>query len=371
MASIYNVAMMIFWRIPILGPTMTRVGNRDLWIDTRTLEPIARAQVELWCESDDRERQIGASKFRSLFTDTKPDGPDSCSERGFVIRDYFEDVEGRPIWLHGQSAEEVQPRHVEPVQKVSTSDLQLLGDFVRDYGELASSSLFEEGPGRLSWSGTSSPTLETAVNDEEIRSFVTVFRRLYIDKEPANFAKAAEVYYRNRWPMFHFVQSQADQFAKELQEPPEVPALVSKGMVSFCRKRLLDVFIYTRFAHQPSASRTRQYHECLEEVGGEASVLFWLFLNQAWAASLLIANAGKVIAHAFGDYCMLCNEAPPTLQTPGRDHPGIGAMEKALAQRERRLHEKAAQLAATLHGGTPESQSQDRIREARALIEGS
>src|SRR5438105_1494692 len=79
-----------------------------------------------------------------------------------------------------------------PLEQITLSpdQLNILGYFSRDLRELLTTALFKDGPGSLSgpWSD-GRLHLETAVSDEEIRSFVTIFRRLYMEKEPANFSK--------------------------------------------------------------------------------------------------------------------------------------------------------------------------------------
>src|SRR4051812_21386560 len=83
-----------------------------------------------------------------------------------------------------------------PIYKISLSQdqLKILGYFVRDLRELLASAFYKDGPGELTSTDSRGPTLQTAVSDEEIRSFVTIFRRLYMENEPANFLKAVAVF---------------------------------------------------------------------------------------------------------------------------------------------------------------------------------
>ncbi len=78
-----------------------------------------------------------------------------------------------------------EPKPIPVIEvDLGPDEVRLLGYFVRDLLEMQDSAFMKDGPGSLSSFG---PSLETAVTDEEIRSFVTIFRRLYMDKEPANF----------------------------------------------------------------------------------------------------------------------------------------------------------------------------------------
>jgi hypothetical protein len=123
----------------------------------------------------------------------------------------------------------------------------------------------------------------------------------------------------------------------------------------FTCKRLIDVYLNTRYAHQPDERRARQFNECLAAVGGNRPVLTWLFLTEIWKCAIEICNAGRVIAEFYDRYCRSHNNAPDVLVSLRADHPGLGALEKQADKEARILREKAEELAIALweHAGRP------------------
>ncbi len=247
------------------------------------------------------------------------------------------------------------------MQQISLSQEQLniLGYFTRDLRELLSTALYKDGPGSLSgpWSD-GRLHLKTAVSDEEIRSFVTIFRRLYMEKEPANFGKAVAVLATALFghPVAKWVQAVATEYDKSLEQPPDSVPMVGPQKLPFSRKRLIDVFLYTQYAHQPDDRRSRQFNECLSAVGGNRSSLMWLFLTEIWKCAIEFRNAGAVIAD-FNDRYRQCHRPnSEVLASVRTHHPGLGALEKKEAQEARILREKAEELAVTLweRAGRPE-----------------
>ena len=113
-------------------------------------------------------------------------------------------------------------------------------------------------------------------------------------------------------------------------------------------KRLIDVFLYTQYAHQPNEERQRQFEKCLAEVHGKRAVLVWMFLTQMWKCALEIGNAGRQIAWWFKHWCNHHNVAPDVLNSLRNEHAGLGADEKEADKRQRLFREKVAQLATDL-----------------------
>jgi len=60
---------------------------------------------------------------------------------------------------------------------------------------MLNSAFMKDGPGTLTSSGAI-PTLTTPVTDDEIRSYVTIFRRLYMTghRDPASFVKVVPIF---------------------------------------------------------------------------------------------------------------------------------------------------------------------------------
>ncbi|QEL17078.1 hypothetical protein PX52LOC_04054 [Limnoglobus roseus] len=251
--------------------------------------------------------------------------------------------------------------------------------FTRDLQEMLDSAFRRDGPGSLKTVGTitigprSAPTLETAVTDDEVRSFVTIFRRLYMENEPANFLKATDVFIRamGDHPYGRWVAGVAAEYRSQLAGPPDVPPFLSPGTCTFTTKRLIDVFLYTQYAHQPDAKRQRQFSECLTEVYGHRSVLTWLFFTTIWQASLVMGNAGRVISGWFGRYCQEHGITPDVLNSLRHDHSGLGAAEKAADRQARLFREKVDALAMDIwrQHGCPEAGPGQFVALAREQLE--
>lgn len=385
--------MLIFWRIRYFDRTDKQFKDRDLFLDTATLPPAKRGVVELLAESKSSGSDREVLKFRSLFAEgTWNDwGGERLREIGemksFCIHEYFEDENGEQITmaeigpiLTGNPNTVLVPRgakqyHIDymlaenpplPVAEVtlSTDEIRLFGYFVRDLEELRASALMNDGAGTISKGGTL-PALpnndyhhQTAVTDDEIRSSMTIFRRLYMEKEPANFVKAAALFEKTlgTHPLGKWVKGVADEYESHLQDLPQLRPFVQGTTVTFNVKRLIDVFIYTQYAHQPGERRQRQFIECLQQVGGKRQFLTWLFLKEVWVCGLEIGNAGRVIASWFNRYCDHSGITPNVLNSLRAEHLGLGTAEKEQARKDRLFREKVEELERVLwkEAGKPE-----------------
>jgi hypothetical protein len=238
---------------------------------------------------------------------------------------------------------------------LSPDDTRLLGYFVRDLQEMLNSAFMKDSPGSMrSSSGflspSSNPVLETPATDDEIRSYVTIFRRLYMEKELANFQKAVAVFVKalGDHPYSKWVEGTTKQYENHLAAVPEARPFVPPGTCTFTTKRLIDVFLYTQYAHQPDEKRERQFGEALAELNGKQDVLTWMFLTEMWKCSLEIGNAGKIIALWFKHYCAHHGVSPDVLNSLRDHHSGLGAAEKEEDRRKRLFRDKTEQLAADL-----------------------
>jgi len=159
--------------------------------------------------------------------------------------------------------------------QIPQADLNSLAYFSRDFRELKASSFLKEGPGTLAGAGWFEPFVQTATSDDEIKSFVMVFRRLYMTKESGNFLRAVEAFARAilPHPVAKWVQGVAGEYEKGLNGVPDMVPFAPKDGVTFKRKRLIDVFLNTQYAHQGKERRDSQYAECLAQVGGRQAVL--------------------------------------------------------------------------------------------------
>jgi len=305
----------------------------------------------------------------------------------FFLHDYFEDenedfitmAEIGPI-LTGDPNTVLIPSgtkqyHIEymfaekppvPVAEVTltTDEIRLFGYFVRDLEELLASELTKDGAGTISKGGTL-PVLangdyhhQTAVTDDEIRSFMTIFRRLYMEKEPANFGKAATLFKKtlHTHPLGKWVKGVADEYDAHLQNMLEFRPFMQGTTVTFNAKRLIDVFLYTQYAHQPDEKRQLQFTVCLQQVSGKRNFLTWLFLKKVWTCALEIGNAGRVIAGWFKHYCNHHGIKPDILNSLRTEHTGLGTAEKEDARKARLFREKVEKLELELwrQAGKPE-----------------
>jgi hypothetical protein len=368
--------MKVFWKIRYLDRANKQFKDRFLRLHTKTLDPVTRAAVELTVENKSSRTEREILKYRCLFTEgsleTAPGNPDEWDEvYGIFVIEYFEDEAGREITpdemaqimtgsptarhipsgfqQHDIDLMFAQPKPV-PLAEVSLApdEVRLLGYFVRDHQEMQHSAFMKDGPGELWTSGV--PALRTAVTDDEIRSFVTIFRRLYMTghHDPASFVKIVRIFVKalGDHPCAKWAEDAAKAYERRLATPPENLPSIPAG--TFTTKRLIDVFLYTQYVHQPNEERQRQFEACLAELSGKRAVLFWLFLTEMQKCAMEIGNVGNVIAWWFGTYCQHHGVSPDVLNSLRDDHAGLGAGEKEADKQERLFRQKVEQLAADL-----------------------
>lgn len=368
--------MIIFWRIRYLDRNDKQFKDRDLFLDTERLDAATKAAIELVVETKSSSSQRDILKYRHLFQE---DNSEEATQKwlvgaravnSFSVTEYFEDENGEELTAHemgpiltgsptailvpsGAKQHDIDLMLAEPKPipiaeiRLSPEDCRLLGYFVRDFEEVQKSALLEDGPGTITSVGGSNPELQTAITDDEIRSLVTSFRRLYMANEPANFSKAVKVFCDalNDHPYSKWVEGIGREFEAELDQIADVRPFVRQGQITFTRKRLIDIFLYTQYAHQPDDRRQRQYGECLDEVQGRKALLTWMFLTELWKSCLQICSAGRLIAWWFRRYCEHHQVSAEVLGSLAAEIPGIGSGEKEAARRERLFKEKAEDLA--------------------------
>jgi hypothetical protein len=369
--------MLLFWRIRYLDTTDRQFKDRDLWLNTDDLDPMTKAEVELCQSTREASNDRGMLRYKHLFEE-KNYTPAKLNEllkrcgamSGVSIYDYFEDENGREltgtevarIVTASPTAFMVPPGAKQhdidymladkpPIRleelSLTNEQLTLLGYFARDLREMSESAFMKDGPGVLMGTVGGDPALETAVSDEEIRSFVTIFRRLYMQGEEFNFVKAATAASEilDAHPLGKWIKGAASEYESTLDESPHLVPFLRGGTCPFTHKRLIDVFLYTRYAHQPDVRRIRQFHECLEAVSNRRGVLTWLFLASLQTCSLRMTGPGRVIAGLYNRYCEHHGVTPDILESVASENPGIGTREKRQARIERLLGEKAEELA--------------------------
>jgi len=187
------------------------------------------------------------------------------------VSDYFEDEAGRELTpdqtaqiLTGNPTARMLPPGAKrhdidfmlaehtpiPLAEVSLTpdEIRLLGYFVRDLEEMVSSAFMQEGPGTFTSSGAI-PKVTTAATDDEIRSFVTIFRRLYMTghNDPASFVKIMPIFVKavGDHPFCKWIAGMAEEYQNRLNTVPEdVRLFAQTGTCKFSTKRLIDVFLY-------------------------------------------------------------------------------------------------------------------------------
>jgi len=394
--------MILLWRISYLDSQDRAYKDRDLFLDTDTLDACTKAVIETAYELRDTGDRRGILKFRHLFHESQNVTADLCqlgqhpmTMSSFCIPDYFEDENGKELnskemahiltgkpnavmFPAGTPAYRIKLALAEkpPIQldtiELTQAQLRLLGYFVRDLQEMVNSKFYKENPGTLSGNFPDKMLLETSVTDAEIRSFVTIFRRLYMEKEPCNFLKAVVMFgdALQGYPLAEYILGFGCEYKVELDRPPKFVPYVGADKIPFTRKQLLDVHIYTQYAHQPCPKRERQYSECLAVFGNSKPLLTWVFLNEMWASAIRIRNAGKHIEFVYEHYCRAHNLNPDVLTSLAADHPGIGQLETKQERQERILTEKATELAKNLweEAGQPSCGPEQFIKTARQKL---
>ena len=372
--------MLLFWRIRYLDTSDKQFKDRDLWLDTDELDPVTKAAVELCHSTREASNDRGMLQYQHLFTEQKYTSTEldelvnRCGAMsGVSIYDYFEDENGNELTgteiartVTGSPTAFMPPAGAKqydieymladkppvPLQELSLTkeQLTLFGYFARDLREMSESAFMKDGPGTLGGTVGSEPTLKTAVTDDEIRSFVTIFRRLYMQREEFNFVKAATAASEilDAHPLGKWIKGAASEYEATLGENPHFVPFLQGGKCPFSHKRLIDVFLYTQYAHQPEARRIRQFHECLEAVGNRRGLLAWLFLTSLQTCSLRMTGPGRTITWLYDRYCEHHGVRPNILESVVRDNPGIGMGEKREDRIERVLSEKAEELARAL-----------------------
>src|SRR5438105_3539673 len=88
--------MHLFWRIRYLDSRDKQFMDRDLWLDTETLEPVTKAAVEAtYALNHSGHRAM--LRYRHLFREERPEANPLAFGGGFCVPDYFEDEAGQEL----------------------------------------------------------------------------------------------------------------------------------------------------------------------------------------------------------------------------------------------------------------------------------
>lgn len=396
--------MLLSWKIRCLNRKNRQFYDRLLRLDTESLDATTRAVIELAMDADGRYRDPTIVRLRHLFTEAESllTTIDQASIESFLsvsISGYFEDelgarlsendiakiVSGSESAIHipsGTSKHDIELKIAEPIPLPATelpldkNTIDDLGYFTRELREMRRSAFLSSSPARLNYGGTivsgTGPKLQTYASDEEIRSFVTIFRRLYMENERVNFVKAVNVFTRavRGHPYEKWATSEKKAFLRRLGESPKETWFIGVESVSFTVRQLLDGFIYSQYAHQPDRSVEENYERMLIEVGGNRDVLMCLFLRELASCSRVYLRLGRLVEQWFEYYCKTHNVWPASLSSLSEYHEGIGTAEKENSKFERLLEEKAIDLAIHLcqQAGSPISDFKAYLEKARIMI---
>lgn len=397
--------MLLSWKIRYLDRNDRQFKDRDLLLNTNSLPPLKKAEVELAIECQTPKTERSFLKYKNLFkeeslADLSTEQINAAGTvKTFSLTDYFEDETGKEITLSeigpiltGNADAVLVPCGAKKydlellragckpinIAKMSLTheNIRLLGYFTRDLQELRESTFMKEGPGCLHLSGNkpldSYPFLETAVTDEGIRSFVTIFRRLYMPNEPASFLKIIPIFMNalGNHSYAAWIAGVANEYESQLDSIPDLRWNIISETYTFKTKRLIDVFLYTQYAHQPDKKRQQQFNKCLKQVNGKQDLLTHLFLDEIWKCSLTIGNAGRGIEGWFNKYCIFHEITPDILNSLRNEHLGLGALEKKADRKARLFQEKADQLSKDLwkQKGSPKGGEAQFLQMARQQL---
>ncbi len=400
--------MLLDWKIRYLNATTKELCDRWVYLLTEELEPSMRAAIELFVEDELRRDEWAIVRFRHLFTETELDDLIAIQMKvqnstGVGPSNYFEDEDGNslstqemirlktgrpgaivlPSSARSHDAEFVAYGSPEPPvhgHVLSESEIRILAYFQRDLVELLDSEFLRQDSPTISATGSFPQgnghdySLKTAATDEEIRSFVTIFRRLYMQKEVGCYWNATETFAKatEGTPSSIWVGREKLHVESLFGEKVWAPPFFQGNEEPFTCKRLLDVFIYTQYAHQPDERRQRQFNECLRQVNGMSNLLTWLFLRELTTAAQRFARAGRLICRWFQRY-VEANQVKPDFIASLRDSvEGIGHVEKAEIRSARLKRERIERLARELSdaaGNSPADMDHFRDIAASQLAE--
>lgn len=379
----------VFWKVCYYDSSSKRFAQKMLFVDTDKLAPVEKHAIEMIVERQDMATARDMLGFRQLFSEMEKTGSKRSSMRGFSMLSYFEDEQGieiplakvgpmmtgnpdavlAPILFDDADVKLMLSGSVDfdySVISLSSEELRVLSYYLRDVEELRQTEFYNDGPGTLSFGNPCE--IKTGVSMDEIRSCVQVFRRLYMQKEPANLCKAAEIFVKalKLHPLANWVESKVSEYSSDLQAPPSEPML--QLTLDFTTKRLIDVYLYTLFVHQPDSKRERQFKSCLKSVNDDEHLLLWLFLNALQECICTYVNIELYLRIWFDGYVLYKSESVDIVESLRRSHPGVGLIEKKDERLKRIFDETIGKIAESLwiEEGRPVCGPGAYVKRARA-----
>jgi hypothetical protein len=387
--------MIIEWSVQCFSRTNKNFFDRYLVLDTASLDPITRSRVEMYLEHrSSQEREI--LKFRHLFKEREVPSSEGKlrhdSYHSFAILDYIEDEDGKEITLTecariqtGNKNIVAFPSHYRPHDIVldlspnspvpenpqdhidlSQVDIDTLAYFVKDVAELKENAFYSTQPVLRAVGGVY--TIST-IAVEHIVSFLTIFRRLYMQKERGNYNNACAVYARHylNKRLTNWVTAERRLYNKFLAAKTRV--IFANGEKSFTNRVLIDTMLTVRFAHQPKDDLRHQYDTCLREAG-DLPRLEWMFYHVVQEAAFYYSRAHGFISNEIGWYLKRTGKSPTFDFAPYRNELGRGEQLTAEQTREDTLQRHAEKAGREVweQAGSPEGQLERFIREAEERL---
>jgi hypothetical protein len=354
--------------------------KKHLILNTNSLEPTIRAAVEFIAEDATAKSNRQILKYRHLFTVELTDSTQHMRESVTTVgpsiyredeagneiseNDFFGILSGNPnamVIPHGFEDHDVElmfsNRKPLPLAQgiLSQNEVRLLGIFQRDIQELQESNFFINAPGTLTTVGVTrlspaqSMKLATPCNDEEIRSYVTIFRRLYMtsSRDPANLSLIVPIAGRalGDHPYGIWLEKTFESYSNHLKSKQKIWPFGPLFECTFTTRELIDVFLYSQYSHQPDLKKEQEFDSYIDEMTGNRDLLTWLFLTEIHHLGRKMKSISTGILPWFCHYCAHNNCKPSVLDSIHKVIPGIGAQEKQEDRRKRLIEEKAKELA--------------------------
>lgn len=266
------------------------------------------------------------------------------------------------------------PIPIDPLDffQLTQSEVNGLALFLRDIKELRQNPFYERHATMRSVGDTL--TLET-ISVDLIRSFIAIFRRLYMSgkHDVGNFRDSCDVYCSRFWNqrVIDWVAEERRLYDQFLEEPA-AKLVGTKPVFSFSNKRLIDVFLYTRFAHPPNESRTRQLKQMRIEVGSDEWLEF-MFYSVVQRAAMMYCNVSQYIAFEMDGYWKVGGLQPSADTTPFCNAGDRGVLRTAKEESEERIRKGAERLGEDLwkNAGCPPNALPQFVEDAMRQLSAS
>lgn len=334
--------MILLWKIRYLDTNDRKLKDRNLYIDTKKLEPELKHSVKFAVECQEILGDDWAIlPFRKYFQEINEDNENSifnnCTSWKTVGPcNYHENENGNPIspqqlfrlklgkpnaiaipqgfkyvvFPDGISREDSAKFNVGYLFPISKNDINLSQEqikifqvFSKSMIDLTNTTMYNNPSPFSLTSCQGQSKFSMSVSTDDFSSYVTCFRKLYMEKEPANFVKTCNVLLipgvLNHPVRENILASKkaSEQFKNLLitditkYDPQEL--LHNKCTMKVFE--LINCMLYTKFIHQPDEKNKSLYQKCLDSAYGNPGVVQFLFCrslqklisNYVWVAQFV------------------------------------------------------------------------------------